>query len=94
MQITIQSLEVTYNKVPYRFIVKKVFNTASNEITFQCWAPDDNNRSKDLINNEVLSFDWDHQNEELRHYSDHPVSFELKEAIQRIFPREQLKHVS
>ena len=94
MQISIQSLEITYNKIPYRFIVKKVFNASKNEISFQCWAPDDNSSSKDLINNEVLMFEWDHQNEELRHQSHHAVSVELKEAIQRIFPREQLKHVS
>lgn len=94
MQIRIQSLEITYNKVPYRFIVKKMYNSSKNEISFHCWAPDDNDPSKDLINNEVLMFQWDHQREELMHNSDHPVSIELKEAIQRIFARENLRHVS
>lgn len=93
MQISIQSLEITYNKAPYRFIVKKVFNTSRNEISFHCWAPEDNTSSKALINNEIIMFEWDHQREELSYNSDHPVSMELKEAIQRIFPRE-IKHVS
>ena len=94
MQISLQSLEVTYNKAPYRFIVKKVFNTSRNEISFHCWAPEDNSSAKELINNEILMFEWSNEREELLHNSDHPVSKELKEAIQRIFPREKLKHVS
>jgi hypothetical protein len=94
MQISIQSLEVTYNKAPYRFIVKKVFNPSRNHVSFHCWAPEDNPPAKQLINNEVLMFEWDQQREELKHHSDHPVSLELKEAIQRIFPRENLRHVS
>jgi len=87
MQISIQSLEITYDKVPYRFIVKKVFNTSRNEILFHCWAPEDNTHAKKLLNNEVLLFEWDHQREELMYNSDNPVSKELKQAIQRIFPK-------
>ena len=94
MHISIQPLEIVYNKVPYRFIVKKVFNTSRNEVSFHCWAPDGNNSSKELINNEVILFEWDDSREELRYDSEHPVSMELKEAIQRIFPIENLKNVS
>ncbi|HEX6915228.1 MAG TPA: hypothetical protein VF145_08290 [Chitinophagaceae bacterium] len=89
MQITIQSLEVTYNKIPYRFIVKKVVNTSRNEISFHCWAPEDNPTSKDLINNEVLLFEWDQHHEDLRPSKDHPVSQQLKQAIRECFSMER-----
>jgi hypothetical protein len=89
MQISIQSLEVTYNKVPYRFIVKKMFNTGRNEISFHCWAPEDNEQAKNLIRNEVLMFEWDHRSMQLRHYSDHPVNHILKDAIAENFLTER-----
>lgn len=91
MQISIQSLEITYNKVPYRFIVKRVFNTSRNEISFHCWAPDDNTQAKNLIRNEVLMFEWDHQRAELRHNHtiESPVSDYLKQAIRENFPMER-----
>jgi hypothetical protein len=89
MQISIQSLEVTYNKVPYRFIVKKMFNTSRNETSFHCWAPEDNESAKNLIRNEVLMFEWDRQSLQLRHYSDHPVNNILKDAIAENFLSER-----
>jgi hypothetical protein len=85
MQISIQSLEITHNKTPYRFIVKKVFNTSKNEVTFHCWAPEDNVKAKELIKSEVLMFEWDHQKEELRAYAESPVSEELQQAIKENF---------
>lgn len=89
MQISIQSLEITYNKVPYRFIVKKVFNTSRNEISFHCWAPEDNAPSRDLIRNEVLMFEWDQQSEELKPRTDSPVTDSIKQAIRKHFPMER-----
>lgn len=89
MQITIQSLEITYNTVPYRFIVKRVFNTSRNEITFHCWAPEDNLQAKELIKAEVLMFEWDAQRSELRPHNESPVSDKLREAIQEHFQMER-----
>lgn len=88
MQISIQSLEITYDKVPYRFIVKRVINASRNEISFQCWAPDDNELAKNLIKNEVLMFDWNYQDSTLKYYSDHPVNNTLMQAIRDNFPME------
>jgi hypothetical protein len=89
MQISIQSLEVTYNQVPYRFIVKKVFNTSRNEVTFHCWAPEDNFQAKQLMQSEVLMFEWDHQREELKTNMNTPVSETLREAIKQKFTMER-----
>jgi hypothetical protein len=89
MQITIQPLEITYNTVPYRFIVKKVFNTSRNEITFHCWAPEDNWQSRELIKTEVLMFEWDAQSAELKPHKEGPVSDTLREAIQAHFLMER-----
>lgn len=88
MQISIQSVEITYNKVPYRFIVKKVFNS-SNEISFHCWAPEDSFQTKALIENEVLLFEWDKHRLELRAKRDSPVSEYLREAIKESFSMER-----
>jgi hypothetical protein len=89
MQISIQSLEVTYNKVPYRFIVKKVFNTSRNEVSFHCWAPEDNIQAKELMKNDVLLFEWDQQRSDLRSHTDSPVSETLREAIKASFSMER-----
>lgn len=89
MQISIQSLEVTYNKMPYRFIVKKVFNTSRNEISFHCWAPEDNMQAKELMKNDVLFFEWDHQKSDLSTNSDSPVSETIRQAIKANFSLER-----
>jgi hypothetical protein len=89
MQISIQSLEITHDTVPYRFIVKKVFNTSKNEITFHCWAPEDNMQTKELIKSDVLLFEWDRQNEELKPVAESPVCNELRQAIQKHFSMER-----
>ena len=87
MQISIQSLEITYNQVPYRFIVKKV--TSRNEVSFHCWAPEDNMHAKELMKNDVLMFEWDGQKEELRSSTESPVSEPLRQAIQKHFAIER-----
>jgi hypothetical protein len=89
MQISIQSLEITHNKTPYRFIVKKIFNTSKNEVSFHCWAPEDNAQAKALINSDVLMFEWDGLKGELRSYADTPVSDELRQAIRDNFSFER-----
>ena len=88
MQISIQSLEVTYNQVPYRFIVKKVANNR-NEVSFHCWAPEDHLQAKELIKNDVLLFEWDHQREELKAHAENPVSEPIRQAIQKHFSMER-----
>jgi hypothetical protein len=89
MQISIQSLEITHNKTPYRFIVKKIFNTSKNEVSFHCWAPEDNARAKELIKSDVLMFEWDGQKGELRASPNSPVSEELGQAIKENFSFER-----
>ncbi len=89
MQISIQSLEVTYNMMPYRFIVKKVFNTSRNEISFHCWAPEDHMQAKELMKNDVLFFEWDHQKSDLRTNSESPVSETIRQAIKANFSLER-----
>jgi len=88
MQISIQSLEITYNKTPYRFIVKKVFNTSRNEVSFHCWAPEDNVQAKELTRNDVLLFEWDRQKADLLSHHQSPVSETLKTAIKERFSME------
>jgi hypothetical protein len=85
MQISIQSLEIEVNKTPYRFIVKKMYNTSRNELVFHCWAPEDNMNAKALIDNEVLMFEWDKQRAELKPNNRSPLSDQLKQAIESTF---------
>lgn len=85
MQISIQSLEIEFNKTPHRFIVKKLYNTSQNELLFHCWAPEDSIQSKELIDNEVLVFEWDIQHEELKPRQTNPVGDKLKQAIRASF---------
>lgn len=85
MQITIQSLEITYQKVPYRFLVKKVYNTSKNEVSFHCWAPEDNSRSKDLLKGEIVLFEWDNETLELKPDKEVAIAHELKQAIKASF---------
>ena len=89
MQISIQSLEIIHNKLPYRFLVKRVL-TNKNEVSFHCWAPDDHLQSKALIKNEILMFEWDEQRFELKSLKNNsgPVNEKLKEAIWDIFLKE------
>ena len=89
MQISIQSLEIIYNKIPYRFLVKRVL-TNNNEVSFHCWAPDDQLQSKKLLNNEILMFEWDDQRFELKSSKrePEPINEKLKEAIRDIFLKE------
>jgi hypothetical protein len=85
MQITIQSLEVTYQKVPYRFLVKKVYNSCKNEVSFHCWAPEDNSKSKDLLKGEIVLFEWDNETLELKPDKEVAVANELRQAIKASF---------
>ena len=89
MHISIQSLEITYNAVPYRFIVKQVANTSRNEISFHCWAPDDSRPAKELMNSSVLMFEWDHHNDVLVSEAESPLVNTLKEAIRQTFMMER-----
>ncbi len=89
MQITIQSLEIVYNKKPYRFLVKKVYNTARNEVSFHCWAPEDNLQSNDLLKGEVILFEWDKNKLELNPTKEVPVAEELKQAIKASFAEDR-----
>jgi hypothetical protein len=66
MQISIQSLEIIHNKTPYRFLVKKMHNPNANEIRFHCWAPEDSRQTKDLLKDDMILFEWDHYNEDLK----------------------------
>jgi len=90
MQISIQSVEITYNKTPYRFIVKKVFNTSKNELIFHCWAPEDNMHTKSLIEDQVMIFEWDDGVSDLKPVNEHPVSHYLKNAIVENFSLERV----
>jgi hypothetical protein len=85
MQISIQSLEVTYDRVPYRFLVKRVLDTRNREITFHCWAPEDSVRAKELIRGDVLMFKWDDEYGDLKPFSEYPVTDTLKQAIRENF---------
>lgn len=88
MQITIQSLEITYNKTPYRFIVKKLFDTDNEKISFHCWA-DENTQAKYQVSDNVLTFEWDQQRDDFGRTTESPVSDHLKKAIRELFQMER-----
>ncbi|MCE3281467.1 MAG: hypothetical protein K0Q66_204 [Chitinophagaceae bacterium] len=82
-------MEITHDRVPYRLLVKRVFNSSNSEITFHCWAPEDSSRAKELLKGDIIKFKWDDTAAELQPFAETPVADSLKRAIHEHFCMER-----